>query len=201
MSFKPKFPRAAALAVAKELCVALAPVTERLIVAGSLRRRKLEVGDVEVLFIPKMITVPDGLFDSKMVSQADLVLLDLMSLNVIGQRKNVNGSVMWGAKNKLAVHVASGIPVDLFTATAENWFNYLVCRTGSAESNMAICNAAIAKGWKWNPYGAGFTDTHGNLVPVTIEREVFELVGLKYLEPWERNGPPAIGAAPANCPR
>ena len=52
-----------------------------------------------------------------------------------------------------------------------------------------------------NPYGAGFTDGHGNLVPVTSERDVFELVGLKYLEPWERNGSPAPGAAPASGPR
>ena len=199
---KTKFPRAAALAVAKELCELLKPLTDRLVVAGSLRRRKLEVGDVEILFIPQMVTVPDGLFDSKQVSRVDALLEVLLRPPpIVSKRLSASGSTAWGAKNKLAVHVASGIPVDLFTATAENWFNYLVCRTGSAESNMAICNAAIARGWKWNPYGAGFTDAHGDLVPVTSERDVFELVGLKYLEPWERNGSPATGAAPASGPR
>ena len=54
MSGKQKFPRAAALAVAKELCDALKPLAEKLIVAGSLRRRKQEVGDVEIVFVPKI---------------------------------------------------------------------------------------------------------------------------------------------------
>lgn len=82
--------------------------------------------------------------------------------------------------------------MDFFTATRDNWFNYLVCRTGGAENNVKICNAAIAKGWKWNPYGTGFSrennrviagiDTHQS----ESERDVFEFVGLKYLEPWER---------------
>ena len=145
---KTKFPRAEALKVAKLLCVSMTDITDRMIVAGSLRRRKLEVGDVEILFIPKMATLADDFFTAKSVSLVDLMLDWIISEGVLSKRKNVNGSVMWGAKNKLSVHVASGIPVDLFTATAENWFNYLVCRTGSAESNMAICNAAIARGWK-----------------------------------------------------
>lgn len=186
---KTKFPRADALAVAKELCDALKPVTARLIVAGSLRRRKAEVGDVEILFVPQINTVPDGLFDTKVISLADAELEKLLMLGVLARRKNVNGSQMWGAKNKLAVHVASGIPVDLFASTEESWFNYLVCRTGPGESNIAICNAAIARGWKWNNYGAGFSRQIGLTTEqhvVTSEREVFEFVGLPFKEPWER---------------
>ncbi len=84
---------------------------------------------------------------------------------------------MWGEKNKLAVHVASGVPVDLFAATEANWFNYLVCRTGPGESNIAIASAAKAMGWQWHPYGTGFSrpvglGTEGRAV--ASEREVFE---------------------------
>lgn len=189
MSAKQKHPRAEALAVAKQMCVVLADVTERLIVAGSLRRRKLEVGDVEILFIPKLVTQTVDLFTAASVSAADLMLNDLVTKGIIAQRRNVNGSVMWGDKNKLAVHVASGIPVDFFAATAANWFNYLVCRTGSAENNMAIASAAQAKGWKWNPYGAGFSRQKGlgeETAAMMSEREVFKFVGLPYKEPWER---------------
>ena len=186
---KTKFPRAAALAVAAELCDALRPVTSRLIVAGSLRRRKAAVGDVEVLFVPRFHTEPDGFFDTKEVNLADDLLGLLLAKGALARRKNVNGSEMWGAKNKLALHVASGIPVDLFTATEESWFNYLVCRTGPGESNIAIASAAQAKGWKWNPYGAGFSRQIGLTTEqhiVTSEREAFEFVGLPFKEPWER---------------
>lgn len=185
MSAKVKYPRDDALKVARELCD-IQRLCDRLICAGSLRRRKLAVGDVEILYIPKFATVPDGLFDKKVVNLVDVALEEMLKAGILAKRKNVNGSVMWGDKNKLAVHVASGIPVDFFAATEENWFNYLVCRTGGAENNMAIASAAQSKGWKWNPYGAGFTDDRGQLVPVKSERDVFDLVGLPYREPWER---------------
>ena len=185
---KVKYPRAAALAVAKELCD-IQRICERLICAGSLRRRKLAVGDVEILYIPKFARVPDGLFDFKSVNIVDMALEEMLKAGIIAKRKNVNGSVMWGDKNKLAVHVASGIPVDFFAATEANWFNYLVCRTGGSENNVAICNAAIAKGWKWNLYGSGFSRASGlghEEHVVNSERDVFEFVGLPYQEPWER---------------
>jgi DNA polymerase/3'-5' exonuclease PolX len=165
----------------------LRPSVDRLIVAGSLRRRKLEVGDVEVLFIPKFSRRVVDLFYETNVSLADETLERLLTAGIIQHRPNVNGSVIWGEKNKLAIHSASGIPVDFFTASEENWFNYLVCRTGSAASNTIIAGAAQFKGWKWNPYGPGFTDDRGQIQRVTSERDVFALAGLVYLEPWERN--------------
>jgi DNA polymerase (family 10) len=186
MSDKKKYPRAEALAVAKEFCDFLKPYCERLIVAGSLRRRKEMVGDVEILYVSKFTTEADGLFDSKQVSLVDRELDRLLKFRVIAKRRNVNGSEMWGDKNKLAMHVGTNIPVDFFRATEANWFNYLVCRTGGAENNTLIAVAAQAKRWKWNPYGVGFTDERGQLVPVKSERDVFELAGLPYKEPLER---------------
>lgn len=188
---KTRFPRAAALAVAKELCEALKPVTVRLIVAGSLRRRKAEVGDVEILFVPIVASYKTGLFleDRQAVSLADECLAGMVRAGILARRKNVNGSEMWGAQNKLALHVASGIPVDLFAATEENWFNYLVCRTGPGESNIRLASAAQAMGWKWNPYGVGFSRASGlgcDTRAMGSEREVFEFVGLPCREPWER---------------
>lgn len=193
MSDKPKYPRAEAVAVAKALCDVLKPHCERLIVAGSLRRRRAEVGDVEILYIPKLrsVEVPSAdLFApprTALVDEVDAQLDWLLENGVIRQRKNVNGSVTWGEKNKLAVH-SSGIPVDYFAATEASWFNYLVCRTGGAELNTRIAALAKRKGWQWNPYQSGFTkvisiEEHFN---VKSERDVFEFVGLRYLEPWER---------------
>ncbi len=188
---KTRFPRAAALTVAKELCDALKPVTTRLIVAGSLRRRKAEVGDVEILFVPVVAQYKTGLFseDTKSVSLVDECLAGMLKAGVLAKRPNRTGGFAWGEKNKLALHVASGIPVDLFAATDENWFNYIVCRTGPGESNIRIAAAAQKIGWQWNPYGAGFSRPNGlgrEERRVTSEREVFEFVGLPYLEPWER---------------
>ena len=186
MGDKVKYPRADAIKVAKELCDALRPVTDRLIVAGSLRRRKQMVGDVEILFVPKFVPRRVDFFSTENVSLANEVLNDLLGRQILRHRPNVNGSEIWGEKNKLAVHVASGIPVDLFAATDSNWWNYLVCRTGSLEHNVKVAAAAQARGWRWNPYAAGFTDEQGNLVRVTCEKDVFTYVGLPFLMPWQR---------------
>jgi DNA polymerase/3'-5' exonuclease PolX len=191
MHTKIKFPRAAAMKVAAELCRCLEHETELLIVAGSLRRRKQEVGDVEILYIPRfgVQADPADLFGKAMdVNLVDFNLERLLKHGIIAKRPKANGSFTWGDENKLAIHVASGIPVDFFQARRANWWNLLVCRTGSKENNAAICNAAIRKSWKWQPYGPGFEDrlTGRQVYRVDSERDVFNAVGLVYKEPWER---------------
>lgn len=190
---KVKYPAADALAVAKVICDALKPVTEKLICAGSLRRRKPMVGDVEILYIPKLEPLKEvrqaDMFaagEIRLTNLADLAINAMLARGIIEKRRNALNAEMWGEKNKLARHLASGIPVDLFAATPANWFNYLVCRTGGAENNVAVASAAQKKGWKWNPYGEGFTDEAGNVVPVKSEEDVFRLVGMPFKQPWER---------------
>jgi DNA polymerase/3'-5' exonuclease PolX len=172
---KPRYPAALALEVARELCAALKPHCEKLIVAGSLRRRKKDVGDLEILFLPKFEKLPllkqadllSGPAEIEYLNLADAAIESLVQKAIILQRRNTLGSFTWGPKNKLARHTSTGIPVDLFTATEANWFNYLVCRTGSADNNVRIASAAQAKGWKWHPYDSGFTNSTGEPVPVT----------------------------------
>ena len=53
---KPRFSRHAALSVAQEILTILLPVCERIIIAGSLRREKQWVGDVEILYISREMT-------------------------------------------------------------------------------------------------------------------------------------------------
>lgn len=206
---KQRWPWDRAHAVAVELLHALEPACERLQFAGSLRRRKATVGDVEILYVPRVMSLPDpeNLFAEKMpVNLAEGVIARLEKTGVLARRpvrrardselaQGLAAGTSFGPLNKLMLHVASGIPVDLFAATAENWFNYLVCRTGGAENNVAIASAAQRLGWKWNPYGVGFSqeahDGPFGAVPervhaVSSEREVFEFVGLKYREPMER---------------
>lgn len=185
-SARPKYRRAIALQVAGDLCRLLKALCERLIVAGSLRRGKQEVGDIEILYIPRCVEEPDGLFEKRTVSQVDALLTQLIAREQLTQRRTATDTITWGPKNKLAQHWPTGMPVDFFAADAGNWFNYLVCRTGSAENNIRIASTARARGWKWHPYGAGFTDERGRPVPVTSEQDVFTLLDLPYLEPHQR---------------
>lgn len=187
---------AAKLGVARELCAVLKPCCAKIMVAGSLRRRKSEVGDVEILYLPNIVKAKDpGDFFGKeiAVNAVDRALEQLLAAGALERRRKVTGSITWGPENKLARHVASGIPVDLFTATHDNWWNLVVGRTGPLESNIRIATAAQERGWKWEPYSAGFTrpsiEKGGGYVDVKVcrsEREVFEFVELEYLPPHQR---------------
>ncbi len=188
---KVKFPRALAIGVAREMVDALRLVAARILVAGSLRRGKALIGDVEILFIPRLEyrADPGDMFGKTvLVDLAAEKINELVRQDVLAKRTKKDQTCTWGDENKLAVHLKTGIPVDLFSARTGNWACLSVCRTGSKETNQRICEAAIARGWKWQPYGAGFEDRHTGAQVRTVrsEREVFEAVGLKYLEPWER---------------
>lgn len=190
MSDKPKFPRSEAIAAAREI-LALLPA-DRVIVAGSLRRRRPLVGDIEILYIPKIHHCQDPaelLPRTVETNVSDIFIEDVLirAKRMIRRRENVIGRTTWGPSNKLAVHVRSGIPVDFFATSESAWYNYLVCRTGGAENNVRIASAAQKKGWTWHPYAKGFTDDQGRVVTVKSERDVFDLVNLPYLEPWERS--------------
>jgi DNA polymerase (family 10) len=185
---KTKFPYGEALAVANELADELRPACERIEVVGSVRRHKMEVGDIELLYVSKFQERPSrtDLFARVNASIADDVIAYWERAGCMKRRLNSKGSEVFGEKNKLMLHVASGIPVDLFITTLPNWWNSLVCRTGPAESNIEICKAAQFRGWKWNPYGPGFSHDDGETREMHSEEEIFRFVGMPYFEPDKR---------------
>ena len=63
MSSKPRFPLVLAVPMASELVKVLSPFCERIQVAGSIRRRQQQVGDIELVVIPKKAQHPGLLED------------------------------------------------------------------------------------------------------------------------------------------
>lgn len=192
---KKKFPRAAALQVAKELCDLLKPVclpepksgVPMLKVCGSLRRGKAEVGDVEIVFVSRTHEVADGLFDTKTISDAELLIERLLTEGVIEKRLTVMGSPTWGPKNKLAVHRASGVPVDFFAESAANWWRGVVIRTGPKDFNLKLIAGAERNGLNLHAYGDAFTRiSDGAIVPCDSELAFLEMCDCDWIEPRYR---------------
>lgn len=185
MSDKHKYPHAVAAAVAQVLCV-LIPA-ERIIIAGSLRRMKPEVGDIEILYIPKMGKDTTEMFEPANFNITENEIQRLVDVGVIRPRENARSAITWGLKNKLAVHCETGIPVDLFATTPENWYVSLVVRTGGKDNNIALAAGAHRIRRRLRAYGAGVEDMRtGEVLRANSEREVFELCGMPYLEPEKR---------------
>jgi len=166
-----------AKAIAEELKHLFEPSCDRIEIAGSIRRRKPDVGDIEILAIPKLTGYYD-LLDEK--------LKWLIGTRVLEYRRNKKGSVVYGPKNKLLRHVESGIGVDVFSTDEECWWVSLVVRTGGEATNKMIASLAIEKGMRWHAYGRGFTRDDGSELICYSEEDVFKAVGLRFLEPGER---------------
>jgi DNA polymerase (family 10) len=165
-----------ARAIAQEIVYWLTPACERIVIAGSIRRRKPEVGDIELLCIPRFVNSIDYL---------DRMVRALVTQRRLGFRRNKLGSRVYGPKNKLMAHLPSGIGVDIFSTTEECWAVSLVVRTGGEKTNKRIAAAAIRKGWRFHAYGDGF-DAPGGHITCSTEQKVFEVVGLPYLPPEQR---------------
>lgn len=189
---KRKFSRASALAVTRVILAELIGCTERVLVAGSLRRGKEMVGDIEILFVPKIVTAPDPedmLGATKPLDLADAALNRMLASGMIHKRIRSDNRATWGGQLRFAVHTETEVPIDFFVANENNWWNLVVCRTGPADSNIAICNAAIAMGWKWEPYTEGYCrmiDDRKDTRTMHSEQDVFRFVNLPYRAPTAR---------------
>jgi len=174
---KQAYQNADAMAVARRWRDALTPFTTRIQIVGSLRRLKPTVGDCEVLFIPK--TEPSGLFGE--------TVLDLASEFLTKERDAGNLTVRhgWGPKNKFAVDVQSGIPIDFFSTSLENWWVALVVKTGSADTCLKLTNGALALNRSLLAGGPGVSTTKGTIFAKS-EDDVFRLCGVPFLPPEKR---------------
>jgi DNA polymerase/3'-5' exonuclease PolX len=188
-----RYPLGEAGELADKFVERLTKYCSRIMVAGSIRRRRPFVKDVEILLVsePGEQIDPADLFGHRVVRPAaDIALEKMIENGTIEKRLNADGHQTWGAENKLAVHVRSGIPVDFFFTTEARWWNSLVVRTGPAKSNKAIAVAAQARGWHWHAYGEGFTRNDGTASidrhKVTSEEDCFHFVGLPCLTPYKR---------------
>ena len=166
-----------AKAIAEKIKAVLESSCERITIAGSIRRRKPYVGDIEILVIPKY---DDG------IDQLDKEIHILMGQGILSLRLNKLGRTIYGPKNKLLRHVQSGIGVDIFSTTEDGWAVSLVVRTGGKETNKVIASRAMERGMRFHAYGRGFTQADGSELICRSEAGVFRAVGLAYQAPWER---------------
>lgn len=157
MSDKQKFPLKTAIVVAEELAEALRPVTTRVQIAGSIRRGKAQVGDAELLMIPRFEDriAPGNMFPEP-TNMVNVQVNDWLNSGYLGLRVKKDKTVANGDKVKLLRHCESGLPIDFFITDDESWFSSLVCRTGGKSNNESIASKAKAMGFRWMMAGPGF---------------------------------------------
>lgn len=134
---------------------------EKLEIAGSYRREKETVGDIDVLVVTKK---------PKNVSDA------------IASLSFVRDTVAHGDK-KLSFDLKNGLRVDVRFVRRNQWGAALLYFTGSKEHNIAMRKVAIRHGWKLNEYGLFDGE---KIIAGKTEEEIYAKLGLHYYEPHER---------------
>jgi DNA polymerase/3'-5' exonuclease PolX len=156
-----------ALEIAEKTKELLAPYCERIEIAGSIRRKKPEVKDIELVAIPKPYDV--GLFESGIAT-------------VVNQWKKVKGELPCKYTQRL---LPDGITLDLFFANQENWGLIYALRTGSTDYSHKV----LATGWVKLGYNSegGQLNINGKEINIPEEKDLFKLIGIHYIEPELRN--------------
>lgn len=188
--------------IAAEVCKLLAPACERAAVAGSVRRQRAQVGDIEIAYVSRTESVKVGFWDVEEVLLSEERIQELVQAGVwrFDEKLPRNGPkykrLRWGRNG-------DGPVIELFRAEPENWGLIYALRTGSAEFMHAIVtpqhlmrsghlrkgDLALMPDGMWMKDGRLWTMGEGvgriQLITAT-EEEFFAAVGLPVFPPEER---------------
>jgi DNA polymerase/3'-5' exonuclease PolX len=155
-----------ARAIAEKLVEKLSPYCERIEIAGSIRREKAEVGDIEIVAIPNDF--------------ADAMLLSVLP----------GASFVKEGSRYKQIALPEGIDLDLFLVRPPaQWGVIFLLRTGPAEfSHQAVTRKCFFRGLLPSDcvVADGQVWRHGKLIPMPEEEDFLKLLGLPGLAPQER---------------
>ena len=162
---------------ALEFVELLRPYCERVEIAGSIRRRKPDVGDIEIVAIPKPVT---DLFGSPISLSTD------HALNGLGWAKD--GRVVANG-NKMKKVIFDDVQLDLFIVTPPAEFGVIFAiRTGSAEFSRKLVTSKMHGGLlpSYLKVSDGAFWRGDKKISTPEEIDVFNVIGMQYLEPEKR---------------
>jgi DNA polymerase (family 10) len=166
----------AATGVAEEIVAALSTVEgcERCTYAGSLRRMRETIGDIDIL-----AAAPE----SKALMAAFVALPLVAEVIVQGPKKT-------------SIRTTAGLQVDLRVVPLASWGAALQYFTGSKQHNVRVREMAVRKGLKLSEYGLFQVDS-GDLVVSQTEEDVYAKLGLAWVPPTMREDRGEVVAAAA----
>lgn len=186
-----------AKAIAERLKSQMSPFCRRVEIAGSIRRGRQEVKDIEIVAVPNWGESSLGLFldggekINKLLQWAfdaesvgDLTWIKPGTQEVIPWEPKRDGKY-WRAM------LCEGIKLDLFLTTAEQWGLIYLIRTGSAEFSQGVMTY-VKHQTDYRIKDGTLLDGEGEALPTPEEEDVFRLLRLDYVEPGGRCGFSAV---------
>lgn len=154
--------------IAQKYLEELRPFSKRSAIAGSVRRERPTVKDIEMVMVRKT---------------SELIAFKNYMSGFISVKGSVTGKYM-------QVILPEGIKLDLFMVNLDNWGNQFAIRTGSAQfSHKILATGWVKKGYiSQDGYLYNQNEENGPLGKVLLyeETDLFKLIGLPWLEPKYR---------------
>ncbi|MBB5967948.1 DNA polymerase/3'-5' exonuclease PolX [Planomonospora venezuelensis] len=157
-----------AMDLAERVIASLEGGAERIAYAGSLRRMKDTVGDIDILAV-----APQSLMD------------DFKAQPYVAE-------VIASGGKKTSIRTHQGLQVDLRLVPAESWGAGLQYFTGSQAHNVHLREIAVKKGWKLSEYGLFDGE---RVVAAASEEEIYRALGMEWIPPALREDGGEIPAA------
>ena len=166
----------------------LSPSTERIEIAGSIRRGRADVGDIELVAVPRVETEPDGLFDfadaNRLTERVDALIADGLLANHPTDPKR-------GDRYSKLIEPTSGLQLDLFSATVSTFGLIYLIRTGPADyshrfvtdlrrRDLHVSGGALHRG----SLGCGAYVCE--VIPTPEETDVYGAAGWPFVRPEDR---------------
>jgi len=170
--------------------------------AGSVRRRKETIGDVDILITlksqanaPARQRVRSRAKSGKEQTRADAEKVINFFVKLPGVVK------IWGkGPTKASIRLRDGFNVDLRVLPEKQFGSALQYFTGSKEHNIVLRKIAIDKGLKLNEYGLfrKIKSANWRMIAGKNEKEIYSALKSAYIEPEMRENTGEIEAAIAN---
>lgn len=179
---------------AHELIQMMKPFLDRTQIAGSIRRKKEFVKDIEIVGIPKIAQNSDmfgQVIETYPMTNMESFIerLDGWEFDEVLKRN--------GPKYKRLFNPELDICCDLFLTNLRRWGYQITIRTGPANFSKMVVIKALEKGWHFtdsllhkHPKTNGKVCPKGESCPlifeVTNEEGFFDALGLPWIDPKDR---------------
>ena len=158
--------------------VASVPGVHEVVPAGSYRRGRATVADIDLL----------------VETEDPAAVIERVHDSALVERVGGHGARTGGA-TRTTVQLVRGPQVDLMTMPPGAAGTYLVHFTGSAEHNVRLREMARERGWSLSEHGFTSLDDPAQRLTFATEQEVYEFLGLPFIPPALREDRGEIEAA------
>lgn len=150
-----------ALTAAEEVVAALQshPAVQEITPAGSIRRMKETIGDIELL----------------VASERPAEVVDAFV------RQPFVAEVLMHGPTRGSALTRDRLQVDLRSVSPDAYGAALLYFTGSKEHTIALRTLALARGWKLSEYG--LFDAHGQRIASRTEQDIYQALGMVWIPP------------------